>query len=79
MVKRQGKSYLLRAEDDEDCLAWIEQIQQCIDDVNEQDCQFSDEDEDVPPPVNNATVEATSDKTCKHKLQNEYQFNICYK
>lgn len=67
MIKRQGKSYLLRAESDEDSQSWIEQIQLCITEVNEQDCQFSDE-EDYVPPVS-PTVDATNDdKTCKHNV-----------
>ena len=67
MIKRQGKSYLLRAESDKECQSWIEQIQQCISEVNEQDCQFSDEEEDVPP-VSPAVDATSDDKTCKHIL-----------
>ena len=69
MIKRQGKSYLLRAESDEDCQSWIEQIQLCITEVNEQECQFSDEEDDVPP-VSPAAVDAISDdKTCKRNVK----------
>lgn len=63
LIKRQGKSYLLRAESDEDCQSWIELIQQCITELTEQDDQFSDEEDDVPPVSPN--VDATNDKTCK--------------
>ena len=65
VVKRQGKSLQLRAESDEDCQSWIEQIQQCISEINEQDCQFSDDDDEdtaaLSPPA-----DAISDKACKH-------------
>lgn len=76
-IKRQGKSYLLRAESDEDCLSWIELIQKCIADVNEQECQFSDEEEDAPPV--SPAVDTTS-KACKHNYIVTVNFIIiCYK
>lgn len=65
LIKRDGKSYLLRAESDEDCQSWIEQIQQCISEINSQECQFSDDDEDMPPV--SPAVDNTSDKMCKLK------------
>ena len=67
MIKRQGKSYLLRAESDEDCQSWIEQIQLCITEVNQQDCQFSDEEDDAPP-VSPAVDTTSDDKICEHNL-----------
>lgn len=66
MIKRQGKSHVLRAESDEDCQSWIELIQQCIADVNEQDCQSSEDEEDVASP--NPAVDAISDKACKYNI-----------
>ena len=67
MIKRQGKSYMLRADSDEDCQSWIELIQQCITAVNEQGCEIiSDEEEDVPPV--SPAVDAASDKICEHYL-----------
>lgn len=64
MIKRRGKSYLLRAESDEDCQSWIEQIQQCLVEVNELECEFSDDDEDAAA-VSPAPPDTVSDKICK--------------
>ena len=65
MIKKQGKSYLLRAESDEDCQSWIEIIQQCIATVTEQDCEIvSDEEENVPPV--SPAIDSASDKICEH-------------
>jgi len=63
LIKRQGKSYLLRAESDEDCQAWIEQIQQCIADTNELECQSSEDEEYVVP--TSPAADTTSEKACK--------------
>ena len=64
LIKRQGKSYVLRADSDEECHLWIDHIQQCIDNVNGQECEFSDEEEYVPPV--SPAVDTTDDKACKH-------------
>lgn len=76
MIKRQGKSYLLRAESDEDCQSWIEGIQKCIVEVNELECQSS-EDEDYVVPIS-PTADNTSDKACKLKNAEltDYQFGL---